>query len=438
VVSSQSGWKEQNTATNTATLPVKWWQIFNDAELDSLEAKAVEANQDLKRAFARIAEARALARVSKADLYPTITAGGSYSRNRISGNGANTPSYAKMDFDDFNGSVDLSYELDAWGRVRRSVEAANADAAAVATDLQVVLLTLTADVARNYHSIRSFDNERAVIEATIALRRDAVHLQETRHQAGLINEVDVSRAKTELANVEAEFQTVLRNRAQAEHALALLCGQSVADFSLPSVASKIIPPNVPAGLPSSLLQRRPDIVEAEEILQGSSARIGVAKAAFFPVIKLTSTAGFASADLGTLVDWPSRFASIGPSVSLPIFEGGRNRANLKATEARYEQAAASYRGTILNAFREVEDALSDLSTLALQSDAVSRAVVSAHDTASLASERYAKGLSNYLDVVDAERAALDAERQDAQLRGQRNISTIFLAKALGGGWEGPE
>ena len=236
-------------------------------------------------------------------------------------------------------------------------------------------------------------------------------------------------------NVEAELYATTRSRAQVEHALAVLCGQPPANFSIAAKASNIVPPEVPAGLPSALLQRRPDIVEAEQLLQASSARIGVAKAAFFPTIKLTSTAGLATADLGTLVDWPSRVWSVGPSIHVPIFEGGRNRANLKSTEARYEQSVASYRGTILNAFREVEDALSDLSSLSSQSEAVNRALVSARDTAALANERYQRGLSNYLDVVDAQRTALQAERQETQLRGQRAISTILLAKAMGGGWE---
>src|SRR5437867_5570898 len=284
-----------------------------------------------------------------------------------------------------------------------------------------------------HQPIKDHPNEKVVIEATIALRKDALQLQETRNQAGLINEVDVTRARTELANVEAELHAITRNRAQVEHALAVLCGQPPGNFSVAATASNNLPPEVPAGLPSALLQRRPDIVEAEQLLQASSARIGVAKAAFFPTIKLTGAAGLASADLGTFLNWPSKVWSVGPSISVPIFEGGRNRANLKATEARYEQSVASYRGSILNAFREVEDALSDLSWLLSQSAAVNRALLSSRDTPALANERYQRGLSSYLDVVDAQRAALQAEREETQLRGQRAISTILLAKALGAG-----
>ncbi len=427
-------WKETGSATNALGLPAQWWTMFNDPDLDSLETQAVTANQDFKHAVARVTEARAIARVSKSELYPSISAQGAYSRNRLSENVINIPAQ-DLNVDDASLGLDLSYELDVWGRVRRSIQAANADVAAVAADLEVVLLTLTADVARNYQSLRSLDNEKLVIEATRALRSDAVRLQETRYQAGLINEVDVTRARTELANVEADLQGVRRRRAQIEHALAVLCGEAPANFSVAAKATRVVPPQIPVGLPSSLLQRRPDVVEAEHNLEAANARIGVAKAAFFPTIKLTGAAGFASADLGTLVDWPSRFAQFGPSITVPVFQGGRNQANLKAAEARYEQNVATYRGSVLNAFREVEDSLSDLSTLASQAEAVNRALVSARDTASLANERYQKGLSSYLDVVDAQREALKAERQDAQLRGERAVSTILLAKALGGGWE---
>ena len=432
-VPTQASWKEPVSATNALTLPVEWWHLFHDSELESLEARAIRENQDLLKAVARVTEARALARVSAADLYPSLTASSAYSRNRASRN--RSVVQPKVEFNDFSGSFDLSYELDIWGRVRRSIESASAEAGAVATDLEAVLLTLTADVARNYYLLRSLDDEKVVIEATAELRRDTLRLQETRFQAGLINEVDVTRARTELANVETDLHGVLRTRAQVEHALAVLCGQPPATFAVKAKPANLALPKIPPGLPSELLQRRPDIVKAEQLLEASSAKIGVAKAAFFPTIQLTSTAGLASADLGTFLNGGSRVWSIGPSLHVPIFEGGRNRANLQAAEARYDQSVADYRGTVLNAFREVEDALSDLASLSAQSEAVNRALLSARDTASLANERYQRGLSSYLEVVDAQRAALQAERQAAQLSGQRAISTILLAKAIGGGWE---
>lgn len=432
-VASPATWKEAAVQTNATVLPAKWWTIFDDAELDTLEMQAVAANQDLRRAVARVAESRALARVSEADLYPSLSVSGGHSINRASENTAHAP-LRDLEYQEHYRQLELGYEIDVWGRVRRSIEAGKAELAATETDMQVVLLTLTSDVARNYLQMRSLDHEKEVTRATLDLRRDTVGLQETRYQAGLINEVDVTRARTELANVEAELHALTRNRTQLEHALAILCGRAPAEFSLASMPKTVMPPHIPAGLPSSLMERRPDIVVAEEKLHAECARIGIAEAAFFPTIKLTGYAGGATADFGTLLDWSSRFGSLGPSIHVPIFEGGRNQANLNAAKARYEQSMASYRGTVLNAFREVEDSLSDLSTLAAQSEAVSRAVASSRATASLANDRYQQGLTSYLDVVDAQRAALQAERTEVQLRGQRAVSTILLAKALGGGW----
>lgn len=432
-VASPATWKGI-AVTNASILPEKWWNIFNDDELDRLETQAVAANQDLRRAVARVAEARALARINEADLYPALSASGGHSINRVSKNMANAP---RRDFEheEHYRQLELSYEIDVWGRVRRSIEAGKAELAATETEMHVVLLTLTADVARNYLLLRSLDREKDVTQGTIDLRRDTVGLQETRYRAGLINEVDVTRARTELANVEAELHSLTRSRAQLEHALAILCGKAPAEFTLSPISKNVVPPEIPAGLPSSLLERRPDVVVAEEKLHAECARIGVAEAAFFPTIKLTGYAGGATADFGTLLDWSSRFGSLGPSIHFPIFEGGRNEANLNAAKARYEQSIASYRGTVLNAFREVEDSLSDLGTLAAQGEAIGRAVVSARTTAALAGERYQQGLTSYLDVVDAQRAALQAERTEVQIQGQRAVSTILLAKALGGGWE---
>ncbi|MFO1498253.1 MAG: efflux transporter outer membrane subunit [Verrucomicrobiota bacterium] len=429
---AQAGWKESTATNNLAKLPSTWWQIFQDAQLSALERQAIDANQDLRRAVARLSEARAMARVSAAELYPSLSAGAAYSRERLSDHRGDLP-FHNVETDDFSTSFDFNYELDVWGRVRRSVEASRADAAAAASDVEVVVLTLTADVARHYYQIRALDGERVVMESTVALRRDAVRLQQTRNQAGLINEADVARAKTELANVEAELHSILRARAQTEHAPAVLCGQPPTSLSIAPLGHG--PARNPNG-PSCLTPGATSRYRRSRTNAGSRFRAHRrGQSSLLPHHQLTGAAGLASADLGTLVDWPSRMWSAGPSIHLPVFEGGRNRANLKAADARYEQSVASYRATILNAFREVEDALSDVGALAAQTEAVQRALLSARDTAALATERYQRGLSNYLDVVDAERIVLQAERQATQLLGQRAISTILLAKALGGGWE---
>lgn len=439
-VGTATAWKETEPAATpmqAVPLPAAWWQIFDDSDLNIIEAQVIAANQDLQRAAARVTEARALARLTEADLYPNLSFETASTRFRTSPNRAGT--VPAVQANDYSAKFDLSYELDFWGRVRRANESARARAAAIGADFHVAQLTLTADAARDYYQLRSLDAERAVVEATLALRRDAVRLQETRNQAGLINEAEVSRARTEAANVEAELHALTRGRARTEHALAVLCGKSPAEFSLAArTSASFALPTIPAGLPATLLQRRPDLAEAEHQLHAACADIGVAKADFFPRLSLTGSAGFASAELNSLTASDSRTWSIGPAVDLPIFDGGRNRANLAATEARYEESLASYRGAMLNAFREVEDALSDLGALSRQHDAVTRALAAARDTALLANERYEKGLSGYLDVVDAQRAALEAERLDTRLRAERTLSTILLAKSLGGGWNDPE
>jgi outer membrane protein, multidrug efflux system len=434
VIETPTTWKETTAVADEIVLPPDWWTLFEDAELNALEAQAVAANQDLQRAIARLTEARALARISGADVWPVINGSHGYSHNRPSENRVGVPVNQVGDYNDHYQGFDLSYEIDLWGRVRNANEAARADATAVAAELHVILLTLTADVARNYHQIRTLDAEIAVIQSTIALRRDALHLQETRHRAGLINETDASRARTELANVEAELHATRRSRAQIEHGLAVLCGQPPSGFAIAATSWKAVPPAIPAGLPSSLLQRRPDIAGAEAQVRAARARVNVAHAAFFPSVSLTGSAGFASSDLDNFLNSGSRTWSIGPSVHLPLFDGGASRANHEAAQARYEQSVAFYQAAVLTAFREVEDALSDLHALARQREAVNRALFAARDTAALANERYQLGLSNYLDVVDAERAGLEAERQAVLLRNESVAATIYLAKALGGGW----
>jgi multidrug efflux system outer membrane protein len=425
-VATPTAWKEGGNPTDAGALTADWWRIFHDPELDHIEQQVIAANQDLQRAAARLAEARALARLSQADLYPAVSAGTGYTRSRASGTGAEAS--------DYRSGLDLSYEIDLWGRARRAHEAARADAASVAADLDAVRLALTADAARHYLQLRSLDAEKTVIEATLALRRDTVQLQETRNLAGLINEVDVTRARTELANVEAELHAVTRGRARLEHALAVLCGQPPADFTVAVRPGLALPPTVPADLPSTLLQRRPDIAAAELQLEAAHARMGVARADFFPRLSLTGSAGLASRQLDTFINGDSRTWSFGPGLHLPVFDGGRNRANLEAAKARHQQSVAVYRSTVLTAFREVEDALVDLGALTLESEAVGRAVAAARDTAALANERYQQGLSSYLDVVDAQRGVFSAERQATRLLGERAVSTVLLAKAVGGGW----
>ena len=432
-------WKE--AAPRDAESRARWWEIFENPELNTLEAQALVANQTLKGAVARVEEARSVARISAADFYPTITFDPTASRQDFSANRLISIPHTNNNVGRFASNLftvplDLSYEVDVWGRVRRSYEAAKEEAQASAADYQTVLLTLTSDVAQNYFLLRSLDAEIELLKRTVQLRKEALDLVRYRFEGGVANQLELSQAETDLATTEAQTIALEQRRAQLEDALAVLLGKPASEFSMPREPLGVLPPAIPAGLPSDLLERRPDVAQAERLMAASNARIGVAKAAFFPAIQLTGSAGFQSTDLASLFTWESRMWSIGSGLFTPIFEGGRIRANYEATKARYDEAVAQYRQQVLLAFRDVEDALAGIRVLADQAQAQARAVTSAGKTTELATLRYREGLSNYLEVVDAQRTQLDNERSAVQILGQRFASSVLLVKALGGGWTG--
>jgi multidrug efflux system outer membrane protein len=411
-----------------------WWEIFGDATLNRLEQQATDANQELKAAVARVDQARAVARVARGELFPTLTLDPSFTRERFSPN--QVPSFGSITANRFSVPLDLSYEIDLWGRVRRGFEGARADAAASVAALHNVLLTLQGDIAQNYFALRAVDAEIAVVEGTIGLRKEQVALVRSRFEGGIGNDLDVARAETELAATEAEAAALNKHRAEVENALAILVGANPAGFKLARTAGKWdpAPPSVPAGLPADLLERRPDVAEAERQLAAANARIGVAKASFFPVVRLTGSGGFLSGEIDNLFNWDSRVWSIGPSVSLPIFAGGRLRADYKRSQVAYEESIANYRQRILVAFGEVENSLAGVQHLSTQAAAQNRALANARRAADLAGDRFRAGIVSYLEVVDANRAVLQTERGSAQLAGQRLATTVQLIKALGGGW----
>jgi len=426
-------WKEGRPLDNVPK--GNWWGVFQDTHLDELEALALLSNQDLKAATARVSQARAAARVARADLLPSLSLNPSYVRQRFSPN--QVPSFGPITANSFSVPLDLSYEIDLWGRVRRGFESARADAQASLADYYNVLLTLTADVAQNYFALRALDAEINTVAATVALRQEQVQLVRSRFEGGIGNDLDVARAETELATTEADAASLAQRRAQLENALAILVGSNPSNFRLPALTNRSWnppPPDIPAGLPSELLERRPDVAQAERQLASANARIGVAKAAFFPVVSLTASGGYLSGDVESLFNWDSRVWSIGPSISLPIFAGGRNRANYKRAQAAFEESVARYQQQVLVAFGDVENSLAGLRFLADQARAQERAVAHARRSADLATERYRSGIVSYLEVVDANREALAAERGNAQLTGQRLNSAVQLIKALGGSW----
>jgi multidrug efflux system outer membrane protein len=406
--------------------------------LNRLEAMAAGANQQLQAAVARFAQARALADVARSGLFPRIGVGFSASRQRDSVNRplATTGEAAGKSFtyDNFVLPFDLSYEVDLWGRVRREVESARAAARADAADVEAVRLTIAAEAAADYFTLRALDGEATALSASIEAYHKALELTRNRRAGGLASDLDVAQAETVLKTVESQLPVLVLTRAKFEHALAVLTGQPANLFRLPAVSLDRQPPAIPAGLPSSLLERRPDIAAAERRMAAANAAIGVAKAAFFPVVQFNGLAGFQSIDAGTLFDWPSRLWAVGPSVSLPLFEGGRRRADMRGAQAAYQETVARYRDTVLRAFADVEDNLAAQRLLADQYDQELAALASARKQLEIAQNRYCSGLVSYLHVTTAENMVLERERAVARLRGQRFVAAVALVKSLGGGF----
>jgi multidrug efflux pump len=438
-----SEWGNWKTGQPLDNVPKgEWWTVFGDTNLNALETQALAANQQLQAAVARVEQARDTARVSRSEFLPALNFDPSYERQRYSPN--EVPSFGAVTANTFNVPVDLSYEVDLWGRVRRSFESSRADAQASLADFYNVLLTLNSDVAENYFSLRELDAEIATVNQTVDLRHEQVRLVRSRYEGGISSELDVAQAETELATTEAEVASLGQQRDHLENAIAVLIGQNPATFKFPAIMTTNVedvlapPPVIPAGLPADLLQRRPDVAQAERQLASANAKIGVAKAAFFPVVTLTASGGYLSGDVTSVFNWESRAWSFGPGISLPLFAGGRNHANYKRSQAAYQEATALYRQQVLVAFGDVEDSLSSIRHLADQAEAQERAVKSAQRATDLATDRYRSGVVAYIEVVDASRDMLTSERANVQLAGQQLIATVQLIKALGGGWSEQE
>jgi multidrug efflux system outer membrane protein len=435
---AQSGtWKTAQPSDQVAR--GQWWSIFDDATLDDLEQQAFDANQNLKAAVARVRESRAIQQTARAGLFPTIDAGFGPTREKVTPasllqpDGIDVPSQTL-----WRAQATASYEVDLFGRVSDSVKAASADSQQSEALLRSVQLALQADVAQNYFNLRELDSELDVYTRTVSLREQTLALVQHRFNEGDISELDVARAKSELATARSDAMTAQRLRASSEHSLAVLLGKAPAQFSM--AANPLVPVQirVPPGLPSSLLERRPDIAAAERAMAAANARIGVAKSAYFPSLTLTGAAGVESATLGDLFKWSSRAFLLGPLVgtalTVPLFDGGRRKGNLANARAVFEEDAADYRQHVLVAFQEVEDNLSDLRILEDQTRTEAEAVSASNRAASLSRTQYKEGAVNYLDVIDAERTALQSQRAAVQLSGVQAVATVNLIRALGGGW----
>ncbi len=413
----------------------EWWKVFGDAQLNRLMTQAEEANQDLRAAFHRVEQARAAVGITRSAKLPQITFDPVAERTRRSGTISNSaPNVTGRTTTNLDLPLILDYEVDLWGRVRRSIEAAREEAAGAEADYHNVMLALQAELAVNYFNLRALDAEIEIFESAVDLRRQSLDLNQKRFEAGDVDEVDVSRAETELAATESELIGLRKSRAEYENAIAVLTGQPSSDFRIASTPLLSNPPQTPAGVPSSLLERRPDVAAAERQVAAENARIGVAKAAFFPSVRLTGNVGLESGSVGDLFRWESRTWGLGPEVTMPIFQGARNQAELARVESRYDEAVAQYRQAVLEAVREVDDALVGVSYLAGQAAAQDRTVASARRTVELSRKRYDAGLVAYFDVVDSQRTQLDSEQVAVRIRAERYLSTIALIKALGGGW----
>ena len=429
-------WKPAQPAENQPR--GEWWRVFNDAPLDRLVAQATANNQNLAVAAARVKQARAIAGISESERMPQIGIGAGAQRARPApleaGRQADT---ALAPATTYRATLSASYEVDLFGRVAGSVAAARGDAGAVEATYRSVLLSLQADVAQTYFRLRALDAELAAVARTVTLREENVRVNGRRFELGDIGEFDLARARTELSTARAEAIGLQRQRSAAEHALAVLLGQPASDFSAandPLVAMTAMP-LIPAGLPSALLERRPDIASAQRAMEAANARIGVARSAMFPALVIGADGGGIAGTVADVFKWSSRSWLLGAALSMPLIDGGRSRNNIVRSEGALDEAVGSYRQSVLVAFAEVEDNLAGLRILAQQSVEIDAALASAGRAADLAQKLYDAGRSGYLELLDAQRNLAAVERSAVQLRGDRAVTTVALIRALGGGWE---
>jgi multidrug efflux system outer membrane protein len=451
-VQAPAAWKETPAQIDgdwKAAMPAddaargEWWRVFRDPVLDNLVSRASAGNASLAVAFARLEQARSRVQVASAARLPSLDLGVGASRIQpstvvLNSFGGVDGIDMLKDYTQLNTKLGASYEVDLFGRVRDAVQAARADYAAEQALFASLQLSLQGDVAQTYFLIRSTDADLIVVEASVKLREEAVALLEVRRAAGEVGDFDVERQVADLEIARSELHALRRARAEYEHALAVLCGEAPAAFTLAPAPLAVELPEIPVSLPSVLLERRPDVAAAERRMQAANARIGVARAAFYPVLNLTANFGVESGGVGELFKWSSRTWALGPIagplLSLPIFDGGRNKANLASAEAGFDAEAARYRQTVLDAFAEVENGLSGLRTLAAQREAIARGIKAAEHAYEIARVRYESGATGYLEVLDARRTLVAVRRLEAQLKGARASTTVGLIRALGGGW----
>jgi NodT family efflux transporter outer membrane factor (OMF) lipoprotein len=434
---TQAPW--QLAAPKDALSKGAWWEIYNDATLNQLEQQLLNANQSLIAARDRLEQARSLARVATAGYFPQFSVEASAARQRLSGNRPVTTTTATPTLpvteNTFQIPFTLNYEADVFGRVRRTVEASNATLQSTAADLANSQLVLTSELAADYFTLRELDAEIQVVTESANYQKRALQVIENRHNGGVASGLDLAQQQTLVDSTVAQISLLQQQRAQFEHAIASLVGTPASSFTLAAASFNTVPPHVPLGVPSDMLERRPDVATAERTMAFQNAEVGIATTAFYPNITLSAAGGVQSSAIGNLVSGPSALWSFGADLVQPIFNGGRNRANLAATKSAYDESVANYRQTVLTAFQQVEDGLAGLDTLQQAATVQAAAVEDAQRALSIANNRYTGGVTTYLDVVTAESTLLANQRLATQLLGQRMVTSVALVKALGGGWD---
>jgi NodT family efflux transporter outer membrane factor (OMF) lipoprotein len=427
-----SGWKVAQP--NDAEPRGPWWTVFEDPQLNALEEQVNVSNYNIAAAEAQLRGARAAIRVARSNLFPFITAGAVVERARTRSSGQQGTTFRTQT--DYEIPIDLSYELDAWGRVRRNIEANTANAEASAARLETVRLAIHTELAAAYFALRGLDAQKQLLDMTASGFERALELTLNRYNQGVASQVDVAQARTQLESTRAQSIDVGVARAEFEHAIATLIGKPPAEFTIPPLPISAPPPVIPVGLPSELLERRPDIAAAERRVAAANAQIGVAEAAFFPTITLGAAVGPSSSSLSDLFSWPSVLWSIGGSLVQVAFDAGRRRAVTEQAQASYEATVADYRQTVLTAFQSVEDNLAALRLLEEEAKQQESAVKAAESALTLAVNRYKGGVTTYLEVVVAQAAALTAQRTAVTILTRRMTAAVQLIQALGGGWTG--
>jgi NodT family efflux transporter outer membrane factor (OMF) lipoprotein len=420
---------------NDQNLGGSWWEVFHDPQLNALEAQVDVSNQNLKAAAAQYTQARAVLRYYRADYFPTVTADPVATRSKLSGNRQpHSPSFNGITYNDFQIPFELSYQIDVWGRVRRTVESYRAQAQASAADLAAVNLSMHSQLALYYFQARLLDAEEQLLNSTVTQYEQALQLIESRFGGGIASDVEVQQAETQLESTRAQAIDVGVARSQYEHAVAVLIGKPPASFHLAPLPLTMPPPPIPVGLPSELLERRPDIAAAERLMASANAQIGVAKSAYYPLVNLAAAGGFESGSPTTLLSGPSILWSAGPAALFTILDVGRRRAASDQAVAAYDQAVANYRQTVLTGFQQVEDNIAALRILEHEAQVQDKAVVAAQKYLELAVTRYKGGVTSYLEVTTAQSAALTDELTAVNILGRRMVDAVLLVEALGGGW----